>query len=360
MDQLLSDLDGLLAPEAVADESTLAWDVTAELGGGYESNPLLSANRRFAGSAYQRVAFDSLVNWSPTVGALTGFAFYERRQFLAESFDPEQVALASLSWEQPFGNYRWGARAGYLFAEQAYDASISTSASTPVTSGLLRQQVPSFALTLQRPIGSWSVEWEIPFERSIFDRSTDDYWRTGLRMSLERRWGLWNRLDFFIEARRSQYLSGLERDPRGFPSSEKRVLALRQLRLGGEFRWTSNLRRKWELRGESWFEIEHDGEGDYYDRRRVYARFETHWRPGKWHLEWGASAYYLDYLARRINPVDEPTQWQFRYGVDFQVDRPIVGGWDLVLRTFATTLESNRSSLAYRNQGAEIYLSKSF
>lgn len=363
LDDLLADFDALLGSagetsSAAADVSPFEWDMTVELGGGYESNPLLSTSDQPLGSGYQRTAFDGMLTGNLASGFLTGFAYYDRRQFLESGIDPEQIALVHLGWERPTSIATFGLESSYLFAEQVYDASTGTAST--LNSGLFRQQVPAVAVSAERAWGEWNLRLEVPFAWSIFERAEDDYWEGGTRLELERRWNIWNRVGFFVEVQRLQYDSGLERDPRGFPLASQTVLALRELRVGADWRWSSDLRRRWELRAESWVEWKRDGDGDYYDRNRYYGRIEAHWRMGEWHLESGVTAFYLDYAARQLNTVNQRPQWQFKYGVDVRLERSFREHWMIVTRLFANRLESNRDALNYNNEGIEAFLSRRF
>jgi hypothetical protein len=320
-----SALAGSIVLSGAAEDGLALWDKSINLRGalGYKDNVLLSSIQE-QGSAFWQSAVDVMLlrlNTDPAAGTFSFFVTGEdRRYFSSLEVDKEQLVLSQAKWEQPFlENWKWGAIAQYMYADQVFDASATEELlqTLPVKSHNF-QSAPY--LSRQLP-ANFSLELKATLERQYFSDPLDDYWEGGPQLTLTKRYG--HRSDlaliYIYDHRTYDTRRQIDLNAAAIPDTS---LAFHQHEFEATLLHAWDKGRHWRSRLRAVYERNDDNGPGYYD----YDRYRWSKRFGYYGADWEATVegkiLHYDYARQRVSDSSE-VRAVWEYSVAFRAEKMV-------------------------------------
>lgn len=305
----------LCASSSAQDDPLVLWDKSFNLRGalGYKDNVLLSTAHEQR-SAFWLSAADLMLlraSLDPAGANFTFFVSGEDRRYLSSlEVEKEQQLLSQAKWEKRFlGEWKGGALAQYVYADQVFDASATEELlqTLPVKSHNL-QFAPLLSRELPR---EYELHFRFNLERQFFNEPLDDYWETGPQLSLQKRyghkseWSLAYTFDHRAYDTRQQFDLGAQSIPHT-------SLRFQQHEFEASLTHVWDQARHWRSRLRLLFELNDDNGPGYYD----YHRYRWSKRFGYYGNGWEVTAegkiLHYDYSKQPVAQAGEVRQvWEY-------------------------------------------------
>jgi hypothetical protein len=295
-------------------------------GGGYKDNVFLSPTQP-QGSAFVSGGGDVMVlRLSPDGPQFSFFASADVNHFLEPSHT-ESAAFALAKLEQDF-NATWqgSLTAEYLYYDQFVDvAFLDPATNVAVRATAIRSHIlalrPGVEADLPR---SFRLSLETPITRGYYDEPLDDYWRTGVKLTLSRRYGYSSQLSISYEPAWRFYDNDPALTAAGDPTPGTHRERFQQ---EAQFIW----RHFWD-EAQSWrttaklggLLVEENG-GGYADQNQLTASAQIRYRTAPWEITADGRVRRYDYRLQPFSATDlrprERTEWSASLSLDRELTK---------------------------------------
>ncbi|MCW5558193.1 MAG: hypothetical protein KIT22_10230 [Verrucomicrobiae bacterium] len=286
------------------------WDVSVsfQLGGGYNSNPSLTAiaDARQP-SSFLEYGGDLLFVRVPTDGNTLSILLggSDRRYFGTESVLPQQSVFTQFSFLHESPSW-WsaGVNATWLHINEVVDLS-SLDNGLLVGTGQLQGQTVIVRPNLSARLGTnWLASVELPLTRQAFSEPADSYYEVGPQALLTRKLPHDSTASLGYSWTWRPYDDSPQINPNG------------EILLGGgmerlqyhsaNFRWQQNwdADKHWRTLVNSSYTIARDSGGGYYDYNSPRVSGQFTYRTDRWEVTASASAIWYHYTQRTVSAAE--------------------------------------------------------
>lgn len=297
---------------------------TLRSGGGFKDNIFLSPTQP-QGSAFVSGGGDVMVlRLSPTGPMLSFLASADVNHFL-ESAHTESTAFALAKVEQDFDETWKGSFATeYVYQDQFVDlAFLDPGTNVTVRAASIRSHTITALPALEAALpGRWRVSLESPATRSYSDEPLDDYWRTGFKLTLARRYGYTSQISISYEPSWRFY----DNDP-ALTSTGTPIPGTHRERFQQEaqFIWRHfwDETKRWRTTGKFGGSLVEENAGGYGDQTLLTASAQVRYRAAPWEITAEGRVRRYDYRVQPFSATNPRTRERTHWSAGLTLERQI-------------------------------------
>ena len=279
------------------------WDKSLEVhaGVGYTDNVLLASVAKQSSSFTVLGADAALFRVAATGPEFSLFLSGEDRRFsrsVGVDHDESWIAIGKLRQEFP-GQTEAALSLQYLYQDQVFDISATET-------NLLSIQLRGHGLKGTPSVGfafweKYRIRLEWPISRQYLAKPLDDYWETGLRLTLEWNYGHRSSLSASSTYFGRQYDTRPQSARDGSPIAGTELhLQRHDLEVAQRHYWDAA--RRWRSDTKLGVEINRDPGSGYFSYDRFRISEQIRYAEGKWSLQAGARLSFYGYSIQRADP----------------------------------------------------------
>jgi len=311
-------------------------------------------------SPYLRAEGNLFLDWTLKQSSLSAMAFVEATFYEEDTtVSDEFLAYAQLDWSRPINDLEPGIKLETYYADQIYDASL-TSSNVPVGTHL-RQFRPQAAVYLDWFVGKQDrLRLETAALLADYDVDEEDYWEPIVALEWERLWAKSLTSTSRIEFSRQFYAEEVARNAQGTPLPGSITLEVDRIAFDERIIWNPTAWH-WlqaQLTGGVAWEMDRVGQFESMRQTWIAASLKTSFKWG--HLRVIGRWSEFNYDERQVSYFDSTTQLLNQRGLRLEVKKKLPWDLALYLRANWSRLDSRVEDEAYTDQRLEGLLEWSY
>jgi len=357
-EDILNWADDPLEGLGLEDLSSFYWSASVAAGIGHSDNFL--KREAPTSSSFYKLEGDIFLNLLLEKSSLMVLAYFEGLKYDFDTdIDSETLAFLHASWSKFGTTWLYGVELDAFYGDQIYDASLSSNAQ-PEGARLLQFR-PALSVFLERDIGKKdSLRLVTDLERTLYERSEDDYWRPRLRAEWSRAWHPSVKMVTTVGYFQEHYDEEISQDRRGLDMPSDELLLLRGPYFEEELSWSPPKLKKVRIIGRMGATFEMDAYGEYDDAVRLWGSLGTRFNLFQVDMNITGRWQTTRYSYRQVDFFDTRPQEQIYSSLKIEAQRSLPMGLSLRLGVEWSDFNSRISSEQFSERRVEALINWSY